>query len=171
VARSKNIRIPVALVPEGTEPERAMEWYSGHLLTADGFGHALADLIINAAHKQEMVLVAEDFLADVADPFHDREPSEAFSYGGSIYYYANVAADPAPIVRCLEWARASTSNAFLVSGHQLNYSRRQEITHSELAELVEATVMVIVDAYDGESYMLAEARRSNDMTEPRLLAF
>ncbi|HEY7584602.1 MAG TPA: hypothetical protein VIB78_13410 [Acidimicrobiia bacterium] len=172
IPKVKNIRLPVALVTRGTDRQRAMAWYSGKDLSPrNAFDRALANLLVNAARGRQLVLIAENYLEDITDPKSPYEPAEVFSFEGALYSYVNVSEDTDPILKCMEWATAFRRNLFVVEGPPLDLVDRQPIPSDMLDGLVSSTVMVAVDAYDGQSFFLAETRTSSDISEPRLLAF
>lgn len=148
----------LALVPAETEPDAIRDFEASGITNTTAASATFATFLGSEMSKSELVLVAENALLKPNDPWRPDEPIERFSFGDEVYEYLCAAkATTARIERLLRLADAGyTLNALLAEAtlsKQLP-DRRAAIGSGDLERLASGAVLLIVRAYDGESFLI-----------------
>lgn len=106
-------------------------------------------------------LIFEDVNAQVGDPWLKNAFVRAVSYDGEIYHVLGTEdVDKAAVRRTMSYAKGYVTNGILTGSLSIPpLQPGQHLEVSQLIALAEATDFVLVEAYDGESFVIWSRRR------------
>lgn len=144
-----------ALLPEGTAIEEVHEFDIGGKATQsrDFVGAFLESLLKS---NKALSCIFDDFNADLKDgEKNDLYQSNGFHYKSEVYYSIREPFNYDIIKKCLRYSNAIWHSLCIITEFKLN-KKNKDVTENELKLICESAVLVIIGAYDAESYVVWE---------------
>jgi hypothetical protein len=138
---------PVALVPAGTDPQRALRLDEGGLVRREPAIAELPPRLDRPMSVAGAVFVVEDRVARRGDPALARRRVPLAFFGDEVYWWTAAAAEIHDVLRA---AASHHLNCFVTIADGLAESLSKE----NLSRLSRLTTVVALNAYDDESFVL-----------------
>lgn len=145
------------LVPPETDESRIRRWEEGGLVSSVAALDRLVQFLRPRLQEPQLYLVAENAVARPTDPVLRESEGNRFFVGEEVYEFVGPGAKAEDIRACLRRADAGFSLNAVVAA--LTRAPRQNEEPEFFRETLDQPEIVVVRAYDGESFVVWERSR------------
>jgi hypothetical protein len=142
--------------PHGIAPEQLSRLREGVLGGVDAYARVAAFVVAYLTQPAPRYFVVEDVLVESGDPWLDAAAARYVRCGQEVYHFvAGGRASDEAVLQTIDNAKGYVTNAILTGGRSVPaLHARAEVTQDQLRELAAATDAILVEAYDGEGFVL-----------------